>query len=82
MSEQEWYQMVLTPPDVVEVRIRVGLVPETDHAQVMVEMFDPVTKVQMAQASVPHERLANYPALLAWAVGKVLDWISEQIEPF
>lgn len=78
----DWYQQVLTPPEVVEVRIRLGLVPETDHAQVLVEMFDPVTKVQQAMASIPHERIDAWPHLLDWARSKANDWIDSTLEPF
>ena len=78
----DWYQQVLTPPDVIELRIRVGVVPETDHAQCMVEMFDPVTKVQMASASIPHEAVSNVPHLLAWATQRAQEWLDETIEPF
>ena len=82
MAAEDWYQGVLTPPDVVEVRIRLGLVPETDHAQCLVEMFDPVTGVQMAQASNPHEALAQWPHLLTWAVSRANEWVAEAVEPF
>jgi hypothetical protein len=78
----DWYQQVLTPPEVFEIRIRLGFVPETDHAQALVEMFEPTTGVQMGMASIPHERIANFPHLFEWAVSKATDWITEQIEPF
>lgn len=82
MGNTDWYQQVLTPPDVVEVRIRLGLVHQADHAQVLVEMFDPMTNVMQAQASVPHMALAEWPSLLEWAVSKANDWIAESVEPF
>ena len=82
MRADSWYQQALTPPEVVELRIRLGLIAETDHAQCMVEMFDPVTGVQIAQASIPHEALAQWPRLLDWARTKADDWISETVEPF
>lgn len=82
MASSDWYQQVLTPPEVVEVRIRLGLVPETDHAQVLVEIFDPVTGVQGGMKSIPHERLANFPTLLKWAVSVAEEWVQDRIEPF
>lgn len=78
----DWYQQVLTTPEIVEVRIRLGIVMEADHVQVMVEMFDPVTKVQQAIASIPHDRIANWDKLLDWARSKADDWIAHTIEPF
>ena len=82
MSQADWYQQVLTPPDVLELRIRLGLIPETDHAQVLVELLDPITGVLQAQASIPHEALARWDRLLDWARSKADDWIAETIEPF
>lgn len=82
MAASDWYQQVLTPPEVVELRIRLGIVPETDHAQVLVEMFDPVTGVQQAMASIPHERIDNWPALLDWARSKANDWLEQTLDPF
>jgi hypothetical protein len=80
--DREWYQQQLTQPDVLEVRIRLGIVPETDHAQVLVELFDPITGVLQAQASIPHERLANWPTLLTWATDKAGIWLADRLEPF
>lgn len=78
----DWYQQALTPPAVTELRIRLGVIPETEHAQVLVELWDPITGVLSAQASVPHDRLANWPALLDWAREKGHMWLSEALEPF
>lgn len=82
MATSDWYQQVLTPPEVVELRIRLGLIPSTDHCQVLVELFDPVSGVQQAQASIPHERIAQWPHLLDWARGKADEWVAEAVEPF
>jgi hypothetical protein len=43
----DWYQQALTPPEVVELRIRIGVIPQTDHAQALVgwlTMLDWATK--------------------------------------
>jgi hypothetical protein len=78
----DWYQAVLTPPEVLELNLRLGFVPETDHVQALLELKDPVTGVLTAQASVPHERLANWPALWDWARSRADEWITEALEPF
>lgn len=78
----EWYQTALAPPQVYELRVRLGVIPESDHAQVLVELFDPVTKVQIAGASIPHERVASFNHLLDWAVSKGTEWLQETLEPF
>lgn len=82
MSATDWYQMSLTPPEVIELRIRLGVIPETDHAQVLVELFDPVTKVQIGMWSQPHRRLDSWSDMLDWATRKGLDVMGELLEPF
>jgi len=82
MPASDWYQQVLTPPDVFEVRIRLGVVPETDHAQCLVEIFDPVTGVQMGMKSCPHDSIANVAGLLRWAQYVAVEWVDERVEPF
>jgi hypothetical protein len=78
----DWYQQTLTPPDVVECRIRLGLVPERDHAQVMVEIFDPMTSVQIGAWSNPHVPLARWQQALEEAVQKAQEMVGDSIEPF
>jgi hypothetical protein len=78
----DWYQQSLTPPEVVEVRIRLGLITETDHAQCLVEIFDPITGVQIGQASIPHDRVQNWPIMLDWARSRADEWIRETVDPF
>lgn len=77
-----WYQQALTPPDVVELRIRLGLVPERGHAQALVELVDPTTSVQIAQWSAPHVHLDAWQALLEEAVQRGRQYIADSIEPF
>lgn len=78
----DWYQQSLTPPDVVELRIRLGLVPERDHAQVMVELLDPATGVLLAQWSTHHARLRLWKTLLDEAVEKAHEYVGDAVEPF
>lgn len=78
----DWYQQSLIPPEVVEVRIRLGLVPETDHTQAMVEMFDPMTGAVLAQWSAPHGPLAHWYRLLDEAVRKTQEFIGSVVQPF
>lgn len=77
-----WYQQQLTPPEVVEVHIRLGLIPTTDHCQVLVEIKDPVTGILSGQASIPGGHIADHRHQLDWAVSKAVDWIQDSVEPF
>lgn len=78
----EWYQQALTPPDVVQCKILIGLVPSGQHAQAMVELSDPVTGVLTGQWSSPHVHSDNWPELLVTAMEKARQYIADHVEPF
>lgn len=78
----EWFQQALTPPEVIEVNVRLGVIPTTDHAQVLVEVSDPVAKVLIAQWSVPHERWSSWPHMLDSALAKAQQLAGDALEPF
>lgn len=78
----DWTQLPLAPPAAVEVRIRLGFVPERDHAQVMVEAFDPASRVQLAMWSRAHFRIADWPEALQEAVEKANEMVGDLVEPF
>lgn len=78
----DWYQQALTPPEVLECRIRLGLVPERDHVQAMVEIVDPMTGVQIAQWSNPHAQMDRWLDVLDEAHRKAKEYVGGSIEPF
>lgn len=78
----DWYQQALTPPEVLEARIRLGLIPERDHVQAMVELVDPTTGVQIAQWSCPHANLDAWHRILDEALHKARGYVGDAIEPF
>lgn len=51
-----WHQQQLVTPSVLEARLRIGAVPSANHWQAMYEIFDPSTKILIAQKSWPHLR--------------------------
>lgn len=82
MDTEPWYQAALTPPEVIEVNIRLGIVIDSDHAQLLVEMKDPRTGVLIGQASRPHFRIAEVEQQLLWAVARGTNWVHEHVDPF
>lgn len=78
----DWYQQALTPPEVLELRLKLGFVPERNHVQAMVELVDPVTSVQIAQWSAPHVEMDHWHLLLDDAVQKARQYVGDAIEPF
>jgi hypothetical protein len=82
MSDDTWYQQSLTPPRVVEVNVRLGIIPEQDHAQVLAEMKDPTTGILIAQWSRPHVGLRNVWSALDEAVRQAGLWMADELDPF
>lgn len=82
MSRTDWWQQSLTPPSVYEVTIRLGVIPEADHAQAQAEMKDPTTGILLAQWSAPHSTVHGLGRLIDEAVRKALHWIDAEVEPF
>lgn len=78
----EWYQQQLTAPDVLECNVRIGLVPDAEHAQAMVELRDPVTNILIAQWSSPHVHSDQWLSLVELAVGKAVRFIGDAFDPF
>lgn len=77
-----WYQTSLLTVEVVEVRLRLGVVPERDHAQVMVEILNPATGVLVGQWSRPHAGAGEWHVLLDEAVQKANEYLGDAIDPF
>jgi hypothetical protein len=78
----DWYQQSLTPPEVVELRIRIGLIPERNHVQAMAELVDPITGVLIAQWSNPHAKMDRWMDVLEEAVAKGRQQVALNVEPF
>lgn len=82
MAEQKWFQQVLLAEEVLEVRVRIGLIPSRDHVQWLIEVVDPTVERLIDAKSVPHRDLERYRD---WRV-ELFDMLNEQlddlIEPF
>ena len=78
----DWYQQQLTPPNVLEVRLRIGIIPSQDHVQVLAEMKDPVTGVQVAMWLTAHTTMHQLPRVLDAARAKIDEWLGDAAEPF
>ena len=81
-SEHGWWQQTLTPPEVYEATIKIGIVPSTDHGQVWWEVADPMTRVVIAQGSNPHCRVAQVRPSAEIILDRLLTELEALIEPF
>ena len=82
MPDNEWYQQSLTPPEVIELTLKVGVIPSTDHGQWWIEAKDPVTQILIAQASCPHFPLREAHAQIETSVKRLVALYNEMVEPF
>lgn len=77
-----WYQQALTPPEVIELTIKVGVIPESDHCQAWVELKDPVANVLVGSWSSAHARWDTWPHMLDTATAKAAELLGRSVEPF
>jgi hypothetical protein len=77
-----WYQQALTPPDVLELNIRIGVIPSEDHLQALVELKDPTTGVLLGQWSRPHATMREQGDVIGWALQQALLALGDHTEPF
>ena len=54
MSDDSWYQTLLTPPDVLEIRLRLGFIRADNHGRWQLEVLDPSGGELLAMVSRPH----------------------------
>lgn len=80
--EPDWYQQVLTPPDVLEATVKIGVLPGEDHVQTYWEVKDPTTGVLLAAGSVHRATLHGMHGAIERAVRKVQQALADHVEPF
>lgn len=77
-----WYQQAMTPPLVIEVNVRIGIIPTEDHVQVLAEAKDPTNGVLIAQWAMPRTSMRNLPHAISEACTRAQTMADEIVEPF
>lgn len=72
----------LVAPEAFLVTLVVGIVPETDHAQLGWEVEDPIAEQLLGMGSTPHVSLAKIHQLSSHTLREVLDAVFADLEPF
>lgn len=83
MSEKDvfkdgWYQDQLFEPTVIEAHLIIGVIPDSDHAQIQIELRDPMTKILVALTSVPHMPLIQVRGRAVAMLGDLLDSLEDR----
>lgn len=78
----DWYQQSIIPSDVLEATVKIGVVPEADHAQIWWEVKDPTTSVLLGSGSVHHLSLHQLSVKIEHAISDMVRHMNEAIAPF
>lgn len=82
-SIPDWVQEALfATTEVYELRLRVGIMPQHEHAQWHVELTDPTDGRLIAAEACPHLRADDPAGVLAQAADAGRAMLEEQIGPF
>jgi len=77
-----WAQLDLLSPVVREYCIRVGVMPDDNHAQLQYEVSDPATGRLVAMHSVPHVTPRDLWAGLHELYSRLCNDLEDVVEPF
>lgn len=77
-----WAQMVMLPPEAVEITARIGYVSSTDHLQLQVEVHDATSKELLALQSWPHIPHGILVERTGQFLDAVLEIARQHIDPF
>lgn len=78
----EWTQLSLLPYEVVEIDLRIGVVPESDHLQWQITVRDPAAGALLGMLSSPAVSASQWRRQLA-AITSALEQIYENhVSPF
>lgn len=83
MSERDvfkdgWFQEQLFAPTVAEAHLIIGVVPDSDHGQVQIEIRDPMSGILIALKSWPHVPLFNTRRTTMAALVDLLDALEDK----
>lgn len=74
-------QTVLCPPEVLEIRVRLGLIPADHHARWQIEVIDPSTKELLAMYSRPHFTIHTMDEEMAGVGARLGALLQDYLDP-
>lgn len=79
---QAWRQLTFTPPVAVSVKMRVGVVPGSDHVQCQVEAWDETNGQLIAMESWPSVGLDAADRVIRKAAARAVELSLDYVPPF
>lgn len=77
-----WVQLSIEPPPVIEISLKVGLVPSSEHAQIQLEARDATRGELIAMTSWPHVDMWTLEARLKDALVELEVLVAGYAGPF
>jgi len=77
-----WVQLPLIPPEVVEIRLTIGVVQSDDHCQFQIEAWDASGNELIAMRSHPHVVHGHAHGVLDQYVHWARQMLHQAINPF
>lgn len=77
-----WVQLGLIPPDVLEIHLRLGVVPASQHLQWLLEVQSATDGVLLGLVSTPHVDLGHWQRELVQVFAEVTRALAAVVEPF
>jgi len=78
----QWVQLSIEPPPVIEISLKVGIVPSAEHAQIQIEAHDVTHGDLIAMTSWPHVDLWSLDTRLPDALAELLELVAGFSGPF
>ena len=79
---QDWKQLTLLSPEVLELTLKVGLVLSTEHAQFELEIRDPSSDSLVGLVSRPHVNFDGVDTALLAIFGELEEFVRTWTGPF
>lgn len=76
-----WAQTLLLPPDVLEIRLRLGFILPDHHGRWLLEALDPTRSELLAMASQPHFAVHDLADVMQDVGVRLHDMLGPLIDP-
>lgn len=78
---ESWRQSVLVPPDVLEIRLRLGFIRPSHHGRWQLEVIDPSGNELLAMESMPHFAISEWEDRLGDLGSRIRLLVESYLDP-
>jgi len=82
MPTEPWYQAALFDAQVLELNVRLGVIPSVGHVQALAELKDPTTDRLIAQWSAPHATMDDLHSVWFETCQQARLMLQDELEAF